>query len=90
MTFDSARNHPWPAQTAVPQVPESSTSKWKQSPLADRRKRLTSQRRQTSSVPDQDAIGSYLLSLPSSPPSLVAIATNPPALEHLLVIPRLD
>ena len=78
MTFDSARRNPWPAQTALPQVPESSTSRWKQAPSGDRRKRLTVQRRQTSSVPDQDAIGSYIRSSPPPSPSVFAVATGLP------------
>ncbi|KAF9651624.1 hypothetical protein BDM02DRAFT_3184373 [Thelephora ganbajun] len=56
MAFDSVRNKPWPAQTALPQVPESSTSRRRRTSSADRRKRLSPQRRQATSVPDQTAI----------------------------------
>lgn len=66
---------PWPAQTPVPQRPESSTPRRRRTPLVDRRKLLSSQRRQGqgTSVPDQDAIGSYP---PSFSPFLPLILTT--------------
>lgn len=78
MTFDPAQHQPCPAQTAVPQVPESSTSRRKRIPSTDRRKRLTVQRRQASSVPDQAAIGPYTCSRchPIFPPLPIVCLRN--------------
>lgn len=91
MTFESNRNHPWPAPTVVPQVPESSTSKRKRTPSDYRRKRLPGQRRQSSSVPDQATIGSSLLSFPPSPPPPPPFPQplcNPLALGHSPLMAR--
>ncbi|KAF9778610.1 hypothetical protein BJ322DRAFT_476452 [Thelephora terrestris] len=49
-------DQPWPAQTPVPQASEPSTSKRKRSSTVERRKLLSLQPRQGTSVPDQDAI----------------------------------
>ena len=54
---------PWPAQTPVPQLPESSTHRRKPALPPGRRKRSSTQRRQATTVPDQDAIGSCSLPL---------------------------
>lgn len=85
MAFDSNRNTPWPAQTAVPQVPESSTSRRRRTSSANRRRRLPVQPRQSSSVPDQTAIGSYFVYLlPPPPPS----PTFPPPIRNPLALGR--
>ena len=70
-TPHSPWERPWPAQTPVPQAPEPSTSRRKRSSSVDRRKLLSAQRRQGTSVPDQDAIGSCSLSLYPPLPSLL-------------------
>lgn len=52
----SPREQPWPTQTPGPRLPQSSPSRRKRTPSADRRKLLSPQRRQGTSVPDQEAI----------------------------------